>query len=109
MPFEVLPGDDLAPAAKTSYMEMARPFAGYAVPLVAVILLVLLVLRPLVQSLSAPGGAAPALRGTITSSAGELAAQAAAIQKELPVREQVTEWARKNPQDAANVIKGWMR
>ncbi|MBE0569727.1 MAG: flagellar M-ring protein FliF [Deltaproteobacteria bacterium] len=108
MPFEVAAVEDLSPV-KPGYVEMAAPFARFAVPLVAVILLVLLVLRPLVQSLSSPGMGAPALRGTISSSAGEIAAQAPGVQKELPVREQVTEWARKNPQDAANVIKSWMR
>ena len=29
--------------------------------------------------------------------------------KELPARAQVADWARKNPTDAANVIKSWMR
>jgi flagellar M-ring protein FliF len=108
MPFEVASGEELAPA-KPRYLEMAAPFARYAVPLVAVILLVLLVLRPLVQSLSVPGAAAPAYRGTISNAAAEIAGQAPGVQRELPVREQVTEWARKNPQDAANVIKSWMR
>ena len=108
MPFEVASGEELAPA-KPRYLEMAAPFARYAVPLVAVILLVLLVLRPLVQSLSVPGAAAPAYRGTISNAAAEIAGQAPGLQRELPVREQVTEWARKNPQDAANVIKSWMR
>jgi flagellar M-ring protein FliF len=108
MPFEVASGEDLAPA-KPRYIEMAAPFARYAVPLVAVLLLVLLVLRPLVQSLSIPGAAAPAYRGTISNAAAEIAGQAPGMQRELPVREQVSEWARKNPQDAANVIKSWMR
>ncbi|MBP2673411.1 MAG: fliF, partial [Deltaproteobacteria bacterium] len=83
MPFEVASGEELAPA-KPRYLEMAAPFARYAVPLVAVILLVLLVLRPLVQSLSVPGAAAPAYRGTISNAAAEIAGQAPGLQRELP-------------------------
>ncbi len=110
MPFDVAREEELPPA-KTDYVAMAAPAARYAAPLLAVILLSLFVLRPLAQSLSAAGGGGgAAYRGTISPSAGELAGQmAAAQQKELPVKEQVTEWARKNPQDAANIIKGWIR
>lgn len=108
MPFEVVPVEEPAPA-KTDYMAMAAPAARYAVPLVAVILLALFVLRPLAQSLSSPSGPSAAYRGTISPQGGELAPQMAQAQRELPVREQVTDWARKNPQDAANIIKGWMR
>ena len=87
---------------------MAAPAAHYALPLLAVILLVVFVLRPLAQSLSAsgsnlPGGPAPMIAQTF----GEI--ERSAARKELPARAQVTDWARKNPTDAANVIKGWMQ
>ncbi len=112
MPFDVAREEELPPA-KTDYIALAAPAARYTAPLLAVILLSLFVLRPLAQSLSAAGaagGGAAAYRGTISPTAGELAGQMAPLQqKELPVKEQVTEWARKNPQDAANIIKGWMR
>jgi len=109
MPFEAVPGEELPPAPKPSYVEMAAPYARFAVPLVAVILLVFLVLRPLAHALSSPGAAAPTLRGTISPTAGEIAAAQLVQPREMPVRDQVTEWARKNPADAANVIKSWMR
>jgi len=110
MPFEAAREEELPPS-KTDYLALAAPAARYAAPLLAVILLSLFVLRPLAQSLSAAGGGGAAVyRGTVSPSAGELAGQTAPTQpKELPVKEQVTEWARKNPQDAANIIKGWMR
>ncbi|MBE0603210.1 MAG: flagellar M-ring protein FliF [Deltaproteobacteria bacterium] len=110
MPFEVVPEEELAPV-KTDYVALAAPAARYAAPLLAVILLSLFVLRPLAKSLaSAGGGGGATYRGTISPSAGELAGQmAAGPPKELAPREQVTDWARKNPQDAANIIKGWMR
>jgi len=106
MPFETVPGEELPPAGNR-YLEMAAPAARYAVPLLAVILLALFVLRPLAQSLSVPGAGRTALRGSISTAAGEIDKPAAP--RELPVREEVTNWARKNPQDAANVIKSWMR
>jgi flagellar M-ring protein FliF len=106
MPFEAAPGEELSPAGNR-YLEMAAPAARYAVPLLAVVLLALFVLRPLAQSLSASGGGMAALRGSISTAAGEI--DKAATPRELPAREQVTDWARKNPQDAANVIKSWMR
>ena len=110
MPFEVVPEEELAPA-KTDYVALAAPAARYAAPLLAVLLLSLFVLRPLAQSLSSAGmGGGATYRGTISPSAGELAGQiAAGIPKELAPREQVTDWAKKNPQDAANIIKGWIR
>ncbi len=110
MPFEVVPEEELAPV-KTDYVALAAPAARYAAPLLAVLLLSLFVLRPLAQSLSSAGmGGGATYRGTISPSAGELAGQiAGGIPKELAPREQVTDWAKKNPQDAANIIKGWMR
>jgi flagellar biosynthesis/type III secretory pathway M-ring protein FliF/YscJ len=111
MAFQSVPEEEAAPE-KTNYMAIAAPAARLVAPILAVILLSLFVLRPLVQSLSAGGGGSFAYRGSISPSAGEIAA---AMQgqglppKELPVRDQVAEWARKNPQDAANVIKGWIR
>jgi flagellar M-ring protein FliF len=112
MPFETAPEEELAPA-KTDYLALAAPAARYAAPVLAVILLSLFVLRPLVQSLSAAGGGASAAaatyQGTISATAGEIAGPAPSRPKELPPKEQVSEWARKNPQDAANIIKGWMR
>ena len=111
MAFQSVPEEEVAPV-KTNYMAIAAPAARLVAPILAVILLSLFVLRPLVQSLSAGGGGSFAYRGSISPSAGEIAA---AMQgqglppKELPVRDQVAEWARKNPQDAANVIKGWIR
>jgi flagellar M-ring protein FliF len=106
MPFQVAPEEELPPA-KTRYIEMAAPAARYALPLMAVLLLSLFVLRPLAKSLSAPAGTGAALRGSLIATAGEIDKTIAP--KELPARDQVKDWARKNPQDAASVIRTWMR
>jgi flagellar biosynthesis/type III secretory pathway M-ring protein FliF/YscJ len=106
MPFQVAPEEALPPA-KSRYLEMAAPAARYALPLLAVAFLSLFVLRPLAKSLATPASGSAALRGSLIASAGEIERSIAS--KELPVREQVTDWARKNPQDTANIIKGWTR
>jgi len=105
MPFEVVREEEVSPAP-ARYLEMAAPAARYALPLLAVVLLSLFVLRPLAKSLSAPGGV-PASGGPLPPMMPGIERGPAA--KELPAREMVIDWARKNPQDAASVIKGWMR
>ncbi|MBI5575974.1 MAG: flagellar M-ring protein FliF [Deltaproteobacteria bacterium] len=107
MPFEVAREEEIPPV-KTSYIAMAAPAARYALPVLAIVLLALFVLRPLAKSLTIPGPALPAARGGLPAPVGE-AEPGMAAPKELPAREQVINWAKKNPQDTANIIKGWMR
>lgn len=108
MPFEIAKEEQM-PEEKKSYVAVVAPAARYAAPLVALSLFFLFVVRPLIRSISAtppapaPGSAqlpypqvVPGLERGMTP-------------RELPVREQVVEWARKNPQDAAGVIKSWVR
>ena len=106
MPFEVAREEEVLPP-KTRIIEMAAPAARYALPLLAVILLVVFVLRPLAQSLSASGSNLPGGPLPIGQTFAEI--EKTGARKELPARAQVADWARKNPTDAANVIKSWMR
>jgi flagellar M-ring protein FliF len=106
MPFEVVREEEIPPV-KTRYVDLVAPAARYALPLLSVILLVVFVLRPLVRSLSVPGPALSNIRAPLSQPTGEIAS--APAHKELPAREQVVDWARKNPADAASVIKSWMR
>jgi hypothetical protein len=107
MPFEVVAREEEALPPKTQILEMAAPAARYALPLLSVILLVVFVLRPLALSMSVPGSNLPANAGQIAQTFAEI--EKTGARKELPPRAQVADWARKNPTDAANVIKGWMR
>ncbi|HEX7524037.1 MAG TPA: flagellar basal-body MS-ring/collar protein FliF, partial [Candidatus Deferrimicrobium sp.] len=106
MPFEVAREEEVLPP-KTKILEMAAPAARYALPLLAVILLVVFVLRPVAQSLSASGSNFP--RGPVPIAQAFAEIENAGVRKELPARAQVADWARKNPTDAANVIKSWMQ
>lgn len=106
MPFEMVPEEPVA-AEKRSYAALAAPAARYAVPLAAVVLFFLFVVRPLVGLSAAPRSPARADGAELPRAAGAL--DRAAPARELPAREQVIEWARKNPEDAAGVIKSWVR
>lgn len=106
MPFEVAREEEVLPP-KTKILEMAAPAARYALPLLAVILLVVFVLRPLAQSLSASGSNLPRGPALIAQTFAEI--EKTGARKELPARAQVADWARKNPTDAANVIRSWMQ
>lgn len=106
MPFEVAREEEVLPP-KTKIIEMAAPAARYVLPLLAVILLVVFVLRPLAQSLSVSGSNLPGGSVPIAQTFAEI--EKTGARKELPARAQVADWARKNPTDAANVIKSWMR
>lgn len=106
MPFEVVREEEVLPP-KTRILEMAAPAARYALPLLAVILLVVFVLKPLAQSLATSGSNFPRVPAQIAQTFAEI--DKAGVRKELPARAQVADWARKNPTDAANVIKSWMQ
>jgi flagellar M-ring protein FliF len=106
MPFEVVREEEILPP-KTRIIEMAAPAVRYILPILALVLLVLFVLRPLAQSLSASGSSLPGAPSPIPQTYAEIDKTGA--RKELPARAQVADWARKNPTDAANVIKSWMR
>ena len=106
MPFEVAREEEVLPP-KTKILEMAAPAARYALPLLAVILLVVFVLKPVAQSLSTSGSDFSRGPAPIAQAYAEI--EKTGVRKELPARAQVVDWARKNPTDAANVIKSWMQ
>lgn len=107
MPFEVVAREEEVLPPKAKILEMAAPAARYSLPLLAVFLLVVFVLRPLARSLSVAGSNIPGVPDPIAQSFGEI--EKSAARKELPQRTQVVDWARKNPTDAANVIRSWMK
>jgi flagellar biosynthesis/type III secretory pathway M-ring protein FliF/YscJ len=73
---------------------------------VAIMLLFLFVIRPLMAALMAPAnGSQPMQRaGAQGNTPGERAMET----KVTPGKEQLVDWAKKNPGDAASLVKGWM-
>lgn len=104
MPFEGSPQEDLAESSN-DVMPIVFTVLKYLVPLITVVLLWLLLLRPLLRVLTAPKPA--------TESVIHLPQTVAELERimQLPEgasRERVIEWAKKNPHEAAHLIKGWI-
>ncbi len=104
MPFETAPQEEL-PEPKKEIMPIILTVAKYVVPLSAVILLFLFVIKPLMKAITSPS--------TIQRSPLQLPQTVSEIEKTLelhgrPKSDGVIDWARKNPKDASNLIKNWL-
>jgi flagellar M-ring protein FliF len=105
MPFEKLevPVIEEAP---TDYMAIAMTVLKYVVPLIVALLFFLMVLKPLIKSLTAPPQYAAPGRALAGAQAAQL--EAPLKTKEIPMEKQVIDWAAGNPQEAAGLVKGWL-
>lgn len=104
MPFETVQEEEL-PAPKKEILPLVLTVAKYAVPIIGIILLFLLVIRPLMKTLTAPARMQPQ---PVT-----LPKTVAEIEKSMEIpegtsKDTVVEWAKKNPQEAAGLIKSWI-
>jgi len=103
VPLEDVAEAAAAPAAPV--MPTIMMAAKYVIPLLGVVLLFLFVIKPLMNAVTAPE---PSLQQQIT-----LPQTVAEIQKTIAIpekssHEQLVDWAKKNPKDATNLIKGWL-
>jgi len=106
MPFEIIPQEEIAEngTAPSKVMPMVMTASKFLIPLVGVVLLFLFVIRPLMKVLSMPS--------PVPQPIG-LPQTMADLQKTIPAPErtsqaQLADWAKSNPKDAANLIKGWL-
>lgn len=100
VPFEAV-ADELK--AETDWMKMVTTVLRYLVPIIAVVLLVLFVGKPLIEALKKP------VRMVSSEMAGyQEAAAANAVPVEEVMRGEVKELVRKDPKKAATVLKDWM-
>lgn len=98
MQFETMPHEEL-PEAPKRYVEAVTSAAKYIIPLVAVVLFFLFVLRPLMKILSMPQEGRPR---------HETAAAAQMAEAPKSTKDIVIEWAKQNPDQAINIIKKWI-
>jgi flagellar M-ring protein FliF len=103
MPFEVAPQEEM-PAEKREVLPIILTVAKYAAPLLAVVLLLLFVIKPLMKTITT---------ASVPQRAFPLPQTVAEIERTLALPENqagknVIEWAKKNPKDAANLIKNWI-
>jgi flagellar M-ring protein FliF len=106
MPFETAPQEEMG-ESKKDMMPIIFAAAKYVVPLIAVALLFLFIVKPVMHTITA----APA--GRRSSSNLQLPQTVADIEKALELsgkapNQNVLEWARQNPKEAANMIKNWI-
>lgn len=109
MPFEVAVLEEL-PEPQRDYWPIILSAARYVGPLVAFLLVFLFILKPLTRELLASSvvssGRTPALALPQTVAEIEKRIEAP-TPKALTMGDNVRDWAKKNPDQAASIIKGW--
>ncbi len=101
MAFQASPEFNNEPPQR-DYMKYVMPAARYGTILVISLLLFLFVVRPLLSSLKqAPPARRPAPQALTPELGGK------EPPRELPVGDEILEWARNNPKQAATLIKKW--
>ncbi|MDH4028834.1 MAG: flagellar basal-body MS-ring/collar protein FliF, partial [Nitrospirota bacterium] len=100
MPFAKAEVEEI-PEAKTDYMPVVFTALKYFIPVLIVLLVIFLVIRPMMSmSTKAAPEAAAAVHGVELGEAHK--------PKALPSKSEVIEWAAGNPQMAAGVVKEWL-
>ncbi len=103
MPFEGAATEKL-PEVQREYLPIVITVMKYFVPLIIALLFFLIILRPLIKWLTMTPMESP--KRAIPENVAEIEGQKQP--EELTAQRQVIEWANKNPQQAAGVIKGWL-
>lgn len=105
MQFEGIPHEEFA-SHEREYLPLILMAARYVVPLVAVLFFIFMVLKPLLKTLSSRPEAGQSPQLALPRTVAEI--EQAMDQKALPKNQEVIEWARKNPEQAAGLVKGWI-
>lgn len=104
MPFREIEAGDL-PEAKRDYLPVVFTALKYLLPVVIALMFFLIVVRPLIKSLTkTPLKEVPYAAVSET----EQEALSHLQPKEIPMEKQVVDWASSNPQQAAGLVKGWL-
>lgn len=109
MPFEVVSQEDI-PETKKDYWSIILSAARYAGPLLAFLMIFLFVLKPLTKQLLTPSTAPSKIPGlTLPQTVAEIEKKidSSPMRKAIAVEDDVRNWAKKNPDQAATLIKGW--
>jgi flagellar M-ring protein FliF len=106
MPFEVIPQEEITEngTAPSKVMPMVMTASKFLIPLVGVVLLFLFVIKPLMKTLTAPTPMPQSIGLPQTMAEAQRTISA----PERTSQAQLADWAKSNPKDAANLIKGWL-
>lgn len=107
MPFREMEAENMEAAPK-EYLPLILTVLKYFVPVVVTLLVFFLIIRPMLKSLSAPPPAGKQNLGAGMSPGGIAGPDAVLQVKEMPLEKQVIDWANKNPNQAAALVKGWI-
>jgi flagellar M-ring protein FliF len=105
VPFETAVFDDQG-SEKTDYMRYIQSALRYIIPIGIVALLFVFVIKPLLKTLSSP---VPYRQPAGMAAGGMHAAEDQARTPEEMSRERALDMVNSNPQQAANVVKEWMK
>ncbi len=106
MPFEKIEVGEIE-ELPTDYMAMVMMVLKYLVPFIVALLVLFMVVRPLMKSLTTPTPASQQLKASAAVAAAEQLDEPLHT-KEIPMEKQVIDWASGNPQEAAGLVKGWL-
>ena len=102
MPFESAVEDI---PEKTDYLKIAVSLLKFAVPVIAVLLLILFVVRPVIEALKAPPEA-PVQHAEFARTVPELAEQEASPEEIM--KDQIMDVVKKDPRRAATILREWL-
>lgn len=104
MPFESVQEEELPPPKK-EILPVILAVARYAVPIIGIILILVFVIRPLMKTLTAPVRMQPQ-PVSLPKTVAEI--EKSMEKPSMSPKDMIVEWAKKNPQEAAGLIKSWI-
>lgn len=106
MPFRQIETEGTEAPPK-EYLPMVMSVLKYLLPILVTVLFFLFIVRPVIRTLSVEPVAGPQQMATVLaqSEGGE---EVVMQPKEIPLERQVIDWANRNPQQAADLVKGWI-
>lgn len=109
MPFEVIPVEEFVEQKKglADMMPQIMAVLKYLAPLAGVVLLFLFVIRPLMTAVTSPSMGGRQF-GSPQAMAELQQGMSAPAARETSTQDKLVDWAKNNPKDATNLIKGWL-
>jgi flagellar M-ring protein FliF len=95
------------PPEKIDYLNIAISLLKYIIPLVAIALIILFVIKPIIEILKSPPKAMRAKEAVVAPSVAVVAPGAPPPPEDL-TKEEVLEMAKKDPRKAAMILREWM-
>lgn len=105
IPFEIVPQEELGQTSK-SFMPYILTAARYVVPILALLLFFLFVVKPLMGTVTTI--AAPRTAGELPLPRTVAEIERSMTPGALPMPNDVIEWAKKKPDQAASLVKTWI-